>query len=210
MSDRSTRERLVRGGAGVMNDGELLSLLIGSGHENLLDGDATRGLARLGRMTFNDLRMEVGAAKAATLCVAFELGRRVANQGMDGTPQTIRTNEDVVSIFRPQLEGLPHEEFWVLFLSGANTVVGREKVGQGGVGGVVVDHRLVVKRAVELLASAVVLVHNHPTGVAEPSAEDGEITGRIAQAAKLFDIEVVDHLIIARGSSFSFRHAGLL
>lgn len=122
----------------------------------------------------------------------------------------ITNSAEVGDMFRPKIAKLPHEEFWVLYLSAANTVLGSEKAGQGGVAGVTVDHRLLVKRAVELLASGVVLVHNHPSGVAEPSKGDHDVTARIAQAAQLFDIEVVDHIIITENNSFSFRQAGLM
>ncbi len=153
----------------------------------------------------------LGIARAASLSAAFELGRRASTNGVAIPPQKISTNEDVVGIFRPQIASLPHEEFWVLYLSSANTVLGREKIGQGGISGVTVDHRLVVKRAVELLCSGIVLAHNHPSGIAEPSEGDRELTDAIVRAARLFDIQVVDHLIVTPdGGSFSFRSAGLV
>ena len=127
-----------------------------------------------------------------------------------GVLTSITNNEDVVRIFRPQIASLPHEEFWVLYLSSANTIVGKVKVSQGGVSGTVVDHRLVVKRAIELLASGLILVHNHPSGVARPSEDDKVLTGKVSDAASLFDISVLDHLIITTGECFSFRQAGLI
>lgn len=207
---RLVRERLVRGGAGSLGDEELLGVLVGEKAEGLLEEcGSLHGLADKG---FGALRVAagLGSTGAATLAAALELGRRVAAAEASNLPNKIASNEDVIDIFRPQLAALSYEEFWVLFLSGANTVVGREKIGQGGVAGGTVDHRIVVKRAVELLASAIILVHNHPTGMAEPSGEDGAITRRIVEAASLFDIAVVDHLILTSGGAFSFRHANLL
>lgn len=81
---------------------------------------------------------------------------------------------------------------------------------QGGVTALVVDYKLIVKRAVEVLASSLIIVHNHPSGVAAPSPEDISITKRIGDAAALFDIGLVDHIIIADGSSYSFRQYGLI
>ena len=83
-------------------------------------------------------------------------------------------------------------------------------MSQGGVQGTVVDHRLVVKRALELLATQLILVHNHPSGAAEASPQDRALTERVARAAALFDIRLLDHLILAREGDFSFRRAGLL
>lgn len=219
MEDRAARERLVHQGAGVLDDAELLGLVV---REGVVGRQATElarelidecgGLEELSRADLKKLRMMcgLGITRAASLVAAFELGRRLSMCGGD-VPQKIRTNEDVAEIFRRQIASLPHEEFWVLYLSSANTVLGKEKVGQGGVAGVAVDHRLVVKRAVELLCSGIVLVHNHPSGAAEPSEEDCELTSAVSDAARLFDIRVVDHLIITScGGSFSFRSAGLV
>jgi DNA repair protein RadC len=219
MDDRAVRERLVHQGAGVLDDAELVGLVIREGAGGLLATELARsllnesgGLEELSRTELRSLRkmQGLGVTRAASLAAAFELGRRVSSRGAENL-QTIRTNEDVAGIFRPQIGSLPYEEFWVLYLSSANTVLGREKAGQGGVTGVTVDHRLVVKRAVELLSSGIVLVHNHPSGVAEPSEEDRALTASIVDAARLFDIRVVDHLIVtAGGGSFSFRSAGLV
>ncbi len=218
MEDQRVRERLVHQGVACLNDAELLSIVIREGGggrsakeiaERLLMQNG--GTAQLARLEFKTLRMAegIGTVRAASLAAAFELGRRMA-QSNSGQLIRICNNQDVEDIFRPQLSGLAHEEFWVLFLSAANTVVGREKVGQGGVSGVPIDPRLVVKRAVELLSSSMILVHNHPSGVAEPSGDDRAVTSRIADAARLFDIDVVDHLIITGGECFSFRQAGLI
>ena len=111
---------------------------------------------------------------------------------------------------RPQLERLAYEECWAIYLTSSNRVIERQRISQGGVEGTVVDHRLVVKRALELLATKLILVHNHPSGAAEPSEQDRRLTRRIAEAAALFDIRLLDHLVIAREGDFSFRRAGLL
>lgn len=217
--DRFVREKLVNQGVGTLSDAELISIVIREGAgmfsavelaQKLLDS-ADGSLARLARTDLKTLRRAegMGVKKAAMLSAALELGRRL-NRDEAGTPDVIRTNDDVVAIFSPQIADLPHEEFWVLYLSSANTVIDKAKVSQGGVSGTVVDHRLIVKRAVELLASSVILVHNHPSGVARPSPDDTALTARIADAASLFDINVLDHLILTSGECFSFRQAGLV
>ena len=89
-------------------------------------------------------------------------------------------------------------------------MIERQRISQGGVQGTVVDHRLIVKRALELLSTRLILVHNHPSGAAEPSGQDRSLTTRIREAAALFDITLLDHLVISREGSFSFKQAGLL
>ena len=115
----------------------------------------------------------------------------------------------MVALFRPQLETLAYEECWAVYLTSSNRIIERQRISQGGVQGTVVDHRLVVKRA-ELLATQLVLIHNHPSGAAAPSPQDKVLTERVAQAAALFDIRLLDHIIIAREGDFSFLRAGLV
>ena len=119
-------------------------------------------------------------------------------------------SDDVVALFRPQLETLAYEECWAVYLTSSNRIIERQRISQGGVQGTVVDHRLVVKRALELLATQLVLIHNHPSGAAAPSPQDKVLTERVAQAAALFDIRLLDHIIIAREGDFSFLRAGLV
>lgn len=129
-----------------------------------------------------------------------------------GLPEAdvIATSDDVVALFRPQLETLAYEECWAVYLTSSNRIIERQRISQGGVQGTVVDHRLVVKRALELLATQLVLIHNHPSGAAAPSPQDKVLTERVAQAAALFDIRLLDHIIIAREGDFSFLRAGLV
>ena len=109
-----------------------------------------------------------------------------------------------------RLETLAYEECWAVYLTSSNRIIERQRISQGGVQGTVVDHRLVVKRALELLATQLVLIHNHPSGAAAPSPQDKVLTERVAQAAALFDIRLLDHIIIAREGDFSFLRAGLV
>lgn len=218
-TDRQIRERLATRGAESLSDAELVSVLIShvseadTSHDmaiRILDaaGGALAGLAA------NDLvsmRMVAGMGmrRAAQLVAAVELGRRL---GRESSRQitAVGSNDDVIAIFRPMLAGLRHEEMWALYLNSANRIMDRVKVSQGGVTGTVADHRLVIKRALELLSTSVILVHNHPSGDAAPSEEDRLLTARIAEAAALFDMTLLDHIIISGTESFSFRHKGLL
>ena len=151
----------------------------------------------------------LGRNRALRLLAAAEFGRRVA-ESRAGEAVVIATSDDVVHLFRPKLQRLDHEECWVLYLTSSNRIVERQRVSQGGVQGTVVDHRLIIKRALELLATQLIMVHNHPSGAAEPSPQDKVLTERIARAAALFDIRLLDHLIISREGDFSFLREGLL
>lgn len=216
MNDASERLR-VRGAEGL-SDAEVLGIVMGDGPER---GDAAAfaervlsaagGLGELARCDFSRLRMTegMGAARAARIVAAAELGRRIAVSEVSRRLR-IETERDVEELFRPYMEPLKHEECWVLYLSSANEIIERTRMSQGGVHGTVVDCRLVVKRALELLASRIILVHNHPSGLAAASDDDRELTRKVAEAAALFDIPLLDHIIISRTDTYSFRRAGLL
>jgi len=108
------------------------------------------------------------------------------------------------------LSDLPHEEFWVLLLNRNNLVIDRFMASSGGISGTVIDVRLIMKRALEKLACSIILCHNHPSGNLIPSDADKEITRKVKEAGKQLDMPVLDHLIIANDSYFSFADEGLL
>ncbi len=209
---RSLYDKLEVRGAGALSDAELLTLLVGDAAtaQRLLEvfGGSLERIAAAERPR---LRMigGLGLRRAQLLHLAAEFGRR-ASQTDAGAAVIIDTSDDAARWMRPQLERLAYEECWAIYLTSSNRVIERQRISQGGVEGTVVDHRLVVKRALELLATKLILVHNHPSGAAEPSEQDRRLTRRIAEAAALFDIRLLDHLVIAREGDFSFRRAGLL
>ena len=205
-------------GAASLGDAEWLSLLMEDGAEGSLERakdllEACGGtLAGIGRSELARLRMTagVGLKRASRLVAAAELGRRMVALESAEAVQQITSSEDVIRLMRPRLAELGHEECWVLYLSSSNRVVEQMRISQGGVQATVVDHRLLIKRALELLATQLILIHNHPSGSAQPSEPDKELTRRVVEAAALFDIRVVDHLILSRGDSYSFRAHGAL
>lgn len=214
VTDREIREKLATRGVESLADAELISVVIQEGDpggsavelaEKVLTA-ADGSLAQLGRMDFGRMRQlsGLGVKRAAWLSAALELGRRLKIEESSAA-EFVRGHHDVVRIFRPILAGLPHEEFWVVYLTTANRVMDRVRISQGGVSGTVVDYKLIVKRAVELLASSIIMVHNHPSGLAQPSPDDLAVTEQVARAASLFDIALIDHIIISQESYFSFR-----
>ncbi|MFR9672572.1 MAG: JAB domain-containing protein, partial [Rikenellaceae bacterium] len=169
-------DKLLIRGAESLTDLELLTLMLDDMAnskdlaQSLLDGFGG-SLGNLASTPLSRLRMMdgLGLKRAQRIVSAIELGRRcVVELSLDQA--VITSSVDVVTMFRPTLENLPHEECWVLYLNASNRVVEQQRVSQGGITATVVDHRLIVKRALELLATNIVLVHNHPSGPAEPSA----------------------------------------
>lgn len=205
------------GGAERLSDAEVLALVLREGTDSLsareLAGrilEEVGGLASLAGADADRVRRAggCGTLRAATVVAAFEMARRAFAEGADRV-DVVNSREDVARLFG-HLSELSHEEFWVLYLTSAGRVIDRVRVSQGGVSGTVVDHRLIVKRALELLAGSLVLVHNHPSGSSEPSADDISATARVKAAAALFDITVVDHVIISKSGSYSLAERGRL
>lgn len=206
-------DKLLSRGAEALTDEELVAVVVADAPcdeakrtaEELMQC-AGGSLATLTTIDVNRLRMVAGMGRqrALRLKAAQELGRRVSMVDVD-EPQVIMSDGDVVRIMEPQLGALQHEECWVLYLASSGRVLERKRISQGGVQATVVDCRLIIKRALELLASQLVLVHNHPSGSAEPSGQDVALTERVADAAQLFEMRLLDHVIIARGTHFSFR-----
>lgn len=198
-------------GVKSLSDAELLGLLLDD--EQLaatLHAACGGSLARLATEPEARLRMigGLGLRRARMLLVSAEFGRRIASEGVSS--EVIATSDDLVRMFRPQLEHLSHEECWAVYLTSSNRIIERQRVSQGGVTSTVVDHRLIIKRALELLATRLILIHNHPSGSPEASSQDRSLTERVAQAAALFDIRLLDHIIISREGDFSFQASGLL
>ncbi|MBQ4499632.1 MAG: DNA repair protein RadC [Alistipes sp.] len=214
---RNIQDKLLSRGVAHLDDEELLAAFLADGATD--DGAvqlAKELLAQCGgslqRLADSDvarLRMlaGLGLRRAVQLKAAVEIGRRVAvadSQSID----TITSDSDVVKIMEPLIGALPHEECWALYLASSGKIVDKVRISQGGVQATVVDYRMVLKRALEVLAVQVVLVHNHPSGSAEPSAQDRQLTERVAEGCRLFDIRLLDHVIIARGAHYSFRAHG--
>jgi DNA repair protein RadC len=151
----------------------------------------------------------LGNRRAEQIQSAVEIGRRVASANR-AIEDTISSSDDVVSAMRPLLKELKHEECWAIYLTNSNRIIERCRISQGGVQATVVDQRLIVKRALELLSTRIILVHNHPSGSATPSGADFEITKRIKEATSLFDIQLLDHIIISASESYSFKSSGKL
>lgn len=214
------REKMLLKGVAALSDAELLGILIGSGNKNetavelaqRILHNASNNLNVLGKMEIRDLIRNfngIGEAKAITIVAALELGKRRKLSEMIVQPQ-ITSSEDVYRLFHPVLADLKHEEVWVLLLNKANKVLKKIQVSKGGVEGTVVDIRMIMKEAIDNLASAMILCHNHPSGNARPSGNDDRITKQLKEAGNLMDIRLFDHVIVCDHSYYSYTDEGKL
>jgi DNA repair protein RadC len=219
------QERLERFGAAALSDTELLAMLLRSGsrHMDVL-ALASRLIAEAGSLagliswTDADFRRlnGVGRIKALQLVTMMEIARRVLGTDQGGAPLLNRP-ELIVAHFQPIVSGLAVEKLWVLCLNRKNRLIKRAEVTSGTATGSLVHPREVFRTAIREAATAVVCVHNHPSGDPAPSAADLQVTRRLREAALAVDIELTDHLILGTKANdpagrgyYSFREAGLL
>lgn len=217
--DDQPREKLRDKGKLTLSDAELVAILIGSGNRNESAVDLCKrilasvdnNLNALGKVSLKHL-MEfngIGEAKAITITAALELGRR--RKFEDAVKQEkITSSRDVCDIMQPVLGELSHEEFWVIYLNNSNKVLQKQQLSKGGITGTLVDVRLVLKQALEVGATALILCHNHPSGTLKASEADKKITQKLKTAGLSLDIKVLDHIIVTEKAYFSFADETIL
>lgn len=212
------REKLLARGAAALSDAEILALFIRTG----LRGRTALDLAREWITAFDGLRgfLEagpealtalpgLGPAKYAEIQAALELGHRHLAAALERS-DVMSSPEATRRFLRSRLRGLRHEVFAVLFLDSQHRLIAFEELFKGSIDSCSVHPRQVVERALALNAAAVILAHNHPSGVAEPSGADRQITERLRQALDLIDVRTLDHLVIGEGQPISFAERGWL
>jgi DNA repair protein RadC len=213
------REKMLKHGFSALSSAELMAILIGSGNQNesavelsrRILSDFKNNLDQLGKSSVEKLKSYngIGEAKAITVLAALELGRR--RQLLEtANSDKINSSEEAFRYISIELSDLSHEEFWVIFLDRANNVIDKARISQGGISGTVIDIRIILKQAIEKLASSIILVHNHPSGNLNASTNDLEITRKATEASKFFDIKVLDHIIVAGKKFMSFADEGLI
>ena len=214
------REKLMQKGLAALTDAELLAILLRTGtrEETVVElsrrilNSVSNNLDELGKLTVNELQKGfkgIGQTKAITLIAALELGRRrKLAQSLERLQ--IHESRDIFNYFEPILSDLPHEEFWILLLNRSNKIINSMCVSKGGVSGTVVDVKIIMRNALEQLASGLVICHNHPSGNKTASDKDRAITKTLKEASKLMDIQLLDHIIIAGKTYCSFADNGIL
>lgn len=213
------REKMLKHGFSALSNAELIAILIGSGNHNesavelsrRILADFKNNLDLLGKLSVEKLKgyNGIGEAKAINILAALELGRR-RHQAETGIISKINSSEDAFNYISLELSDLTYEEFWVIYLDRANNVIDKKKISQGGITGTVIDIRIILKQAIEKLASSIILFHNHPSGNLTASSNDLEITRKASEAAKLFDIKILDHIIVSGKKFMSFADDGLI
>lgn len=211
--DDRPREKFLLKGRNSLSDSELLAIIMGSGNRNESAVELARKILnsvennwnRLSQLSVNDLMKfkGIGEAKAISIATALEIGRRRIQQEMPENVQ-ITSSEAVYKLMHPLLSDLQTEEFWAIFLNQSNNVLRKERLSMGGINNSSVDLRILFKSAFENYSTGIILVHNHPSGKSNPSKVDIQITEKILNAGKMLDVILVDHLIVARNSYFSF------
>jgi DNA repair protein RadC len=217
--DDRPREKLLKNGISTLSNAELIAILIGSGNTKQTAVELSRtilqhygnNLNALGKLIPADLMQfnGIGEAKAISIVAALELGRRRKMEDVL-VRQKIGSSKDAFDLFQSIISDLPYEEFWVLLLNRANNVLEYFKLSQGGTAGTVIDVKIILKRALEKLAHGIIIAHNHPSGNRNPSDADKRITQKLKDAAKLLEIQLLDHIIVADNQYFSFADEGLI
>lgn len=217
--DDRPREKLLSLGRQNLSDAELLAIILGSGNKTqtavqlaqYILSQNKNSINELAKLNINELKKYkgVGTVKAINISAAFELGRR-RNDFETEEKVSIQSSNDAYKFLFPRLGDLPHEEFWMLILNVRKQILKFEFISKGGISGTVVDVRLICKSAIENNASAIVIAHNHPSGNLNPSNEDKTITEKIKKALSVFDIKLIDHIIIGDRNYFSFADDGIL
>jgi DNA repair protein RadC len=213
------REKLLSKGITSLSNAELIAILIRSGGPRMSAVELARQvlkgsgntLQELGRKNVRELSKHngIGPVKAISIVAALELGRRRKRTELT-VKSHISGSRDVFKLFQPLIADLSHEEFWVLILNRSNKVIDNIRISQGGISGTVIDVRLILKNALDRLGSGLILCHNHPSGNLKPSEADIKITNKIAEASRTMDIVLLDHIIVADNSYFSFSDEGII
>ncbi len=217
--DDRPREKLAMKGSAALSDAELLAILINNGNKEksavILAREILQlghnNLNELGKLSIADLRKikGIGEAKAITIAAALELGRRrEATTALE--KKVIKTSNEVAAYLRAVIKDFSYEVFAVIFLNQANKINHFEILSKGGITGTVADPRVILKKALEVAATAIILCHNHPSGNLQPSQSDKDLTAKIKEAAKYLDIKVIDHIIVSEDGYYSFADEGSL
>ena len=217
--DDRPREKMIAKGKGALSNTELVAILIGSGHgsQSAVElarevlGESDDSLLELSKFSFEELTKHqgIGEAKAISIMAALELGRRCSL----AAPQErlcINNSKDAYECFLPFIDNFSTENFLVSYLNQGNRVIKTERVSTGGITSTSVDPKVIFKSALLKEATALVLCHNHPSGVAKPSSDDIKLTKQLLMAGKVLEIKVMDHIIIGENCYYSFAENGLM
>ena len=208
------REKMLSKGPAALGDSELISILLRTGNRgesaaelsNRILKTAGGRLSEIAAMSVSKLTgiEGIGPGKACSIAAAFELGRRFMQEESSVERIPIVTSRQVFKLMKPLMKGLKHEECWVLMLNNSNYLTDKCRVTSGGDASTVIDVRQIVRLALEKAATAIILVHNHPTGNPMPSQADIRETEALKKACGTCSITLFDHVVICDDGWFSF------
>jgi len=211
------REKLMKHGAYVLTDAELLAILVGSGSTKedavtlmkRILADCNNNLNTLGKMTIRDLCQYngVGEAKAVTILAACELGKRRQMESPEERPD-LGTATRIYNHMHPLMQDLDVEEFWLLLMNQNYRLIKKIRLSHGGITEVSVDIRIAIREAVLANATIVAVCHNHPSGNLRPSRQDDMLTTNLKNACNLMRLHFLDHIILTDGSYYSYHEEG--
>lgn len=217
--DDKPREKMSSKGVTALSDAELIAILLGTGSINKSAIDlgrqimdiAQNNLHKLSRFNLNQLQQikGIGLAKAVRISAAMELGRR--RQAADILDRKkFGSSKEAALFLMPLMQDFETEKFCVLYLNHANKLINYEFISHGSLTATIVDIKVILRNALHQLASKLILGHNHPSGNPKASQSDIQLTNKIKQAAKLMDIELLDHIIIADNVYTSLKDQSLI
>ena len=218
--DDRPREKMMLKGIESLSNAELIAILINNGTKDMSAVDVAKellsavnhDLQHVGKLSVKEiLKLKVkgiGEAKAIIIAAALELG--VRRDAAFKKKDVVIHSKDIAEYLKAKLQYKKHEVFAVIFLNRSNKVNHFEIVSEGGITGTVADPRIILKKALSYDAVSLVLCHNHPSGSVKPSRQDEDLTHKIKEAAKFFDILVLDHIIVSEEGYYSFADEGLL
>jgi len=217
--DDQPREKMANHGAASLSNSELLAILINIGNRDKSAVEVAKeilalgmnSLDELGKLSIKELQKVkgVGKAKAISIAAALEIGRRRESTNL-GDKKIVRTSKDIAQYCRARLKDLEYEVFAAIYLNRGNKVLSYKVISSGGLTSTIADPRMILRGALEVAATGIVLCHNHPSGSLKPSRADEALTQRIKQGAALIDINIIDHIIVSNEGYFSFADEGLL
>jgi DNA repair protein RadC len=217
--DDKPREKLINKGTTALSDAELLAILLNNGHkqksavtlaQEVLQS-ASNNLGEMSKLNVRQLKKirGIGDAKAVTIVAAMELARR-KQAGYMHAKKTVGKGRDAALYFKPLLSDYNYESFHVLYLNNASRVLQNRCISIGGISSTLADPKIIFREALELGATHIILCHNHPSGSLKPSNSDIETTKKLKAAGHLFDISVLDHIIVSEAGYCSMAEEGIL
>lgn len=213
------REKAMAHGVETLSDAELMAIIFATGIKGKsvvqlckeILASKEGHLSRVTKMSVKEMCSEykgIGKVKAITLLAALQLGARAASDAITDRKEVVSTSRVAHDLMRHRFERIQHEEFWILLIDRAGHVIRDVKISQGGTAATTVDVKLIMKSAIDALASSMILFHNHPSDTLRPSVEDDRLTRRIQEAARTLDLRVNDHIIVTSTSYYSYADNG--